>query len=42
MPDLFTRKKRSEVMSRIRGAGKKSTELQPSPKALAVAQRAMA
>ncbi len=27
MPDIFTRKKRSEVMSRIRRAGNKGTEL---------------
>jgi DNA mismatch endonuclease (patch repair protein) len=27
MPDLFTKAKRSEVMSRIKGAGNKSTEL---------------
>ena len=27
MPDVFTRDKRSEVMSRIRGKGNKSTEL---------------
>lgn len=27
MPDVFTRKKRSEVMSQIRGRGNKSTEL---------------
>ena len=27
MPDVFTRKKRSEVMSRIRGKGNKETEL---------------
>jgi len=27
MPDVFTKRKRSEVMSRIRGAGNKDTEL---------------
>ena len=27
MPDVFTKAKRSEVMSRIRGRGNKSTEL---------------
>lgn len=27
MPDIFTKRKRSEVMSRIRGAGNKNTEL---------------
>jgi DNA mismatch endonuclease (patch repair protein) len=27
MPDIFTRKKRSDVMSRIRGAGNRATEL---------------
>lgn len=27
MPDIFTRAKRSEVMSRIRGRGNKDTEL---------------
>ncbi|MGH8016047.1 MAG: very short patch repair endonuclease [Candidatus Zixiibacteriota bacterium] len=28
MPDVFTKKKRSEVMSRIRGSGNKETELE--------------
>lgn len=27
MPDIFSKKKRSDVMSRIRGAGNKGTEL---------------
>lgn len=27
MPDVFTKAKRSEVMSRIRGSGNKDTEL---------------
>ena len=27
MPDIFTKRKRSDVMSRIRGAGNKATEL---------------
>ena len=27
MPDIFTKKKRSEVMSRIHGKGNKDTEL---------------
>ncbi len=27
MPDIFTKKKRSDVMPRIRGAGNKATEL---------------
>src|SRR5436305_1610836 len=27
MPDVFTKKKRSEVMSRIRGSGNRDTEL---------------
>jgi len=30
MPDIFTRKKRSDVMARIRGAGNKDTELRLS------------
>lgn len=35
MPDIFTRQKRSDVMSCIRSAGNKDTELQPSHEATA-------
>ena len=35
MADIFTKRKRSDVMSRIRGAGNKDTELQPSHEATA-------
>ena len=33
MPDIFTKRKRSKVMSRIRSAGNQATELQPSHEA---------
>lgn len=35
MPDILTKRKRSDVMSRIRSAGNKDTELQPSHEATA-------